>query len=56
MHVPDGFFNAATSVSAGVVTAGTVGISLKKAARDLADRLAPMAVSWPPSPASSASP
>ena len=43
MHVPDGFFNAATSVGAGVVTAGTLAASLKKAARDLSDRLAPMA-------------
>jgi cobalt/nickel transport system permease protein len=43
MHVPDGFFNAATSVSAGVVTAGTLGVSLRKAADDLTDRLTPMA-------------
>jgi cobalt/nickel transport system permease protein len=43
MHVPDGFFTAAASVSAGVVSAGTIGMSLKKAARDLTDRLVPMA-------------
>ena len=43
MHVPDGFFNAATSVGAGVVTAGALAASLKHAARDLTDRLAPMA-------------
>ena len=43
MHVPDGFFNAATSVGAGLVTASTLTASLKKAARDLSDRLAPMA-------------
>lgn len=43
MHVPDGFFNAATSVGAGLVTAGTLAASLKKAAADLTDRLAPMA-------------
>ncbi|HEV8115648.1 MAG TPA: energy-coupling factor ABC transporter permease [Acidimicrobiales bacterium] len=43
MHVPDGFFNAATSVGAGVVTAGTLGASLKVATRQLTDRLAPMA-------------
>lgn len=43
MHVPDGFFNATTSIGAGVVTAGTVGASLKEAARDLTDRVVPMA-------------
>lgn len=43
MHVPDGFFNAATSLAAGAVSAGTVGIGLRKAAADLTDRLAPMA-------------
>ena len=43
MHVPDGFFNAATSVGAGVVTAGTLGVGLRKAANDLTDRLTPMA-------------
>lgn len=43
MHVPDGFFDASTSVGAGVFTAGTIGVSLRKAADDLADRLAPMA-------------
>ncbi|CAN5504725.1 hypothetical protein BH18ACT1_BH18ACT1_11210 [soil metagenome] len=43
MHVPDGFFNAATSVGAGVVTAGTLAASLRVAARDLTDRVAPMA-------------
>ena len=43
MHVPDGFFNAATSVGAGVVTAGTLAASLKVATRQLTDRLAPLA-------------
>jgi len=43
MHVPDGFFNAATSVGAGVVSAGTIGASLKKASTELTDRLAPLA-------------
>lgn len=43
MHVPDGFFNAATSIGAGAISAGTIGVSLRKAARDLTDRLAPMA-------------
>ncbi|NUP61842.1 MAG: cobalt ABC transporter permease [Nonomuraea sp.] len=43
MHVPDGFFNAATSVSAGVVAAAGVGICLRGARRELDDRTAPMA-------------
>jgi cobalt/nickel transport system permease protein len=43
MHVPDGFFNAATSVGAGVVSAGTVAVGLRKAAAQLTDRLVPMA-------------
>lgn len=43
MHVPDGFFDAPTSIGAGVVTAGSVGLGLRKAAVDLSDRLAPMA-------------
>ena len=43
MHVPDGFFNAGTSVGAGVFAAGTLSVGLKKAALDLSDRLAPMA-------------
>ncbi len=43
MHVPDGFFDATTSVGAGVVSAGAIGLSLRKAADDLSDRLAPMA-------------
>lgn len=43
MHVPDGFFNAGTSIGAGLFGAGTVGVGLKKAAVDLTDRLAPMA-------------
>ena len=43
MHVPDGFFDAPTSIGAGVFSAGTVGIGLKRAADDLSDRLAPMA-------------
>ena len=43
MHVPDGLFNAATSVGAGVVSAGTIWVGLRKAAADLTERLAPMA-------------
>lgn len=43
MHVPDGFFDAATSLGAGAVTAGTLVATGKRAAADLGDRLAPMA-------------
>ncbi|MFG2075558.1 cobalt/nickel transport system permease protein [Nonomuraea maritima] len=43
MHVPDGFFNAATSLSAGVVAAAGVAVCLRGARRELDDRTAPMA-------------
>ncbi|MFI7127793.1 energy-coupling factor ABC transporter permease [Nonomuraea sp. NPDC050153] len=43
MHVPDGFFNAATSVSAGVVAAAGLAVCLRGARRELDDRTAPMA-------------
>lgn len=43
MHVPDGFFDAPTSVTTGVVAAGAVGISLYKARNELDERTAPMA-------------
>jgi cobalt/nickel transport system permease protein len=43
MHVPDGFFNAAVSVSAGVVAAAGVAVCLRAARRELDDRTAPMA-------------
>ncbi|MEV4224726.1 energy-coupling factor ABC transporter permease [Nonomuraea sp. NPDC049725] len=43
MHVPDGFFNAAVSVSAGVVAAAGVAVCLRGARRELDDRTAPMA-------------
>ncbi len=43
MHVPDGFFDAGTSIGAGVVSAGAVGVGLRKAADDLTDRMTPMA-------------
>lgn len=43
MHVPDGFINAATSVSTGVVAAGGLGYSLRRAGRSLADRHLPLA-------------
>lgn len=43
MHVPDGFINAATSVGTGVVAAGGLGVSLRRAGRALADRHVPLA-------------
>ncbi|MFE3447806.1 energy-coupling factor ABC transporter permease [Nonomuraea sp. NPDC059194] len=43
MHVPDGFFNAATSISAGAVAAAGVAVCLRGARRELDDRTAPMA-------------
>ncbi|MFI6506500.1 energy-coupling factor ABC transporter permease [Streptosporangium sp. NPDC050855] len=43
MHVPDGFFNAAVSLSAGVVAAAGVTVCLRGARRELDDRTAPMA-------------
>ncbi|WP_084964820.1 energy-coupling factor ABC transporter permease [Thermoactinospora rubra] len=43
MHVPDGFFTAAVSVSTGVVAAAGVAVCLRGARRELDDRTAPMA-------------
>ncbi|WP_435768801.1 energy-coupling factor ABC transporter permease [Nocardioides sp. SYSU DS0651] len=43
MHVPDGFFDAPTSVATGVVAAAAVGVALRKARAELDDRTAPMA-------------
>lgn len=43
MHVPDGFINAATSVGTGVVAAGGLGVSLRRAGAALADRQIPLA-------------
>lgn len=43
MHVPDGFFNAPTSVATGAVAAVGVGVALRKARAELDDRTAPMA-------------
>ena len=43
MHIPDGFINAQTSLAAGAVAAGGVGISLRRAARTLQERQAPLA-------------
>lgn len=43
MHVPDGYFNVVTSAGAGAVTAGALVPSLRIAARELTDRLTPLA-------------
>ena len=43
MHIPDGFIDARTSMAGAVVAAGLVGVSIKKAARDLDDREIPLA-------------
>lgn len=43
MHVPDGFLDAPTSVTTGVVAAVGVGIALRRSRAELDDRTAPMA-------------
>jgi cobalt/nickel transport system permease protein len=43
MHIPDGFINAPTSLAAGAVAAGGVGVSLRRAAETLQDKQAPLA-------------
>lgn len=43
MHVPDGFFTAATSGATAVVAAVGVGVALRGARRELDDRTAPLA-------------
>ncbi|MBB3041060.1 energy-coupling factor ABC transporter permease [Nocardioides soli] len=43
MHVPDGFLDAPTSVTTGVVAVAAVGVSLVKARNELDDKTAPMA-------------
>ena len=43
MHIPDGFIDAGTSVAAGAVAAGGIGISLKLSSRALEERQAPLA-------------
>ena len=43
MHIPDGFINAPTSLAAGAVAAGWVGVSLRRAAQTLQERQAPLA-------------
>jgi cobalt/nickel transport system permease protein len=43
VHIPDGFINAQTSLAAGAVAAGGVGVSLRRAAHTLQERQAPLA-------------
>jgi cobalt/nickel transport system permease protein len=43
VHIPDGFINAGVSAAAGVVSAGGIGVSLKKAGETLEDKQAPLA-------------
>jgi len=43
VHIPDGFINVPTSLAAGAAAAGGVGVSLRRAARTLQDRQAPLA-------------
>jgi cobalt/nickel transport system permease protein len=43
VHIPDGFMNAGTSVGAGAVALGGVSVCVRRAARSLEERLAPLA-------------
>ena len=43
MHIPDGFFNAATSVAGGAASVGVLSVGVRKAAADLGERQAPLA-------------
>lgn len=43
MHIPDGFIDAPVSVAAGVVAAGGLAVSLRRASGSLEDRGAPLA-------------
>jgi cobalt/nickel transport system permease protein len=42
VHIPDGFIDAGTSAGAGVVAAGGVGVSLRRAGQVLDDRQVPL--------------
>jgi cobalt/nickel transport system permease protein len=42
MHIPDGFMNAGTSLGAGVVAAGGIGVSLRRVAATLQERQIPL--------------
>jgi cobalt/nickel transport system permease protein len=43
VHISDGFINAPTSLAAGAVAAGGVGVSLRRAAETLQEKQAPLA-------------
>jgi cobalt/nickel transport system permease protein len=43
MHIPDGFINATTSLGAGVVTLGGLGVAVRRSAATLEDRQVPLA-------------
>jgi cobalt/nickel transport system permease protein len=43
VHIPDGFINASTSLAAGAVAAGGVGVSLRRAGQTLQEKQAPLA-------------
>jgi cobalt/nickel transport system permease protein len=43
VHIPDGFINAPTSLAAGAVAAGGVGVSLRRTAQTLQERQVPLA-------------
>jgi cobalt/nickel transport system permease protein len=43
MHIPDGFINAGVSAAAGVVSAGGIAVSVRKAGETLEDKQAPLA-------------
>ena len=43
MHIPDGFINAPTSIVGGVLAAGLIAVSIKKAGDALDDRQLPLA-------------
>lgn len=43
MHAPDGFLNAATAVTTGALSVGTVGVALRQSRDQLADKQVPLA-------------
>jgi cobalt/nickel transport system permease protein len=43
LHIPDGFINAGTSLGAGVISVGALGVSLRRARETLAEKQVPLA-------------
>jgi cobalt/nickel transport system permease protein len=43
VHIPDGFINAGTSIGAGLVSAGGLGVCLRRARETLAEKQVPLA-------------